>query len=60
MALPIWGKFFSKVYADKHLKVSKSDFQKPKTLDPNLEMDCTKYDAETESPANEEGNGIFD
>jgi len=45
MALPIWGKFFSKVYADKNLKVSKGDFPRPKNLDPNLELDCTKYDS---------------
>ena len=44
MALPIWGKFFVKVYADKSIKLSKSDFTKPKNLDPNLEMDCSKYD----------------
>jgi penicillin-binding protein 1A len=44
MALPIWGKFFVKVYADKTIKLSKSDFTKPKNLDPNLEMDCSKYD----------------
>jgi len=45
MALPIWGKFFSKVYADKHLRVSKSEFPRPKNLDPNLELDCSKYDS---------------
>ncbi|MBK9284291.1 MAG: transglycosylase domain-containing protein [Sphingobacteriaceae bacterium] len=45
MALPIWGKFFNKVYADAKLKVSKGDFERPKFLDPNLELDCTKYDA---------------
>ena len=44
MALPIWGKFFVKVYADKTIKLSKSDFTKPKNLDPNLEIDCSKYD----------------
>ena len=44
MALPIWGKFFVKVYADKSIKLSKSDFTKPKNLDPNLEIDCSKYD----------------
>lgn len=44
MALPIWGKFFNKVYADKKLNVSKGDFPRPKNLDPNLEMDCSKYD----------------
>jgi len=44
MALPIWGKFFNKVYADKKLNVGKGDFPRPKNLDPNLEMDCTQYD----------------
>jgi len=44
MALPIWGKFFTKVYGDKKLNVSKGDFPRPKNLDPNLEMDCSKYD----------------
>ncbi len=46
MALPIWGKFFQKVYADKQLKVSKSEFKKPKNFPENLEVDCSKYDAE--------------
>jgi len=45
MALPIWGKFFTKVYADPALKVSKGDFPRPKNLDPSLEIDCSKYDA---------------
>jgi penicillin-binding protein 1A len=44
MALPIWGKFFTKVYADKRLKISSGDFPRPKNLDPNLELDCSKYD----------------
>lgn len=44
MALPIWGKFFNKVYADHSLNVSQEDFPKPPHLDPNLEMDCSKYD----------------
>ena len=30
MALPIWGKFFNKVYADKNLNLSKADFPRPK------------------------------
>jgi penicillin-binding protein 1A len=45
MALPIWGKFFKKVYADKTLKVSKAEFKKPISLN-NIELDCSKYDAE--------------
>jgi penicillin-binding protein 1A len=47
MALPIWGKFFQKVYADKKLKVSNGEFPRPKNIDPSLELDCSKYDAET-------------
>jgi penicillin-binding protein 1A len=45
MALPIWGRFFSKVYADKNLKVSKGEFPRPARLDPSLELDCSKYDS---------------
>jgi penicillin-binding protein 1A len=48
MALPIWGKFFSKVYANRHLKVSKEDFQRPATMDPNLDMDCGKSENNSE------------
>ena len=55
MALPIWGKFFSKVYADSKLKVSKGEFPRPKNLDPNLELDCSKYDA-TDNDGSEEIN----
>ena len=45
MALPIWGKFFQKVYNDKTLKVTKNDFEKPANLG-DIELDCTKYDKE--------------
>ena len=47
MALPIWAKFFQKVYADPSLKVSKNGFEKPQNMS-NIELDCSKYDAETE------------
>ena len=60
MALPIWGKFFNKVYADKTLKVSKGEFPKPKNLDPNLEMDCSKYDKDIDTPPDDNMNGFFD
>ncbi len=43
MALPIWGKFFQKVYADKSLKIGKGDFEKPEGLG-DIELDCSKYD----------------
>jgi penicillin-binding protein 1A len=48
MALPIWAKYMQKVYADKTLKISKGDFEKPaKKID--IEMDCRKYNKELES-----------
>lgn len=47
MALPIWGKFFQKVYADQSLKVSKSGFVKPANMG-DIELDCSAYDAQTE------------
>lgn len=47
MALPIWGKFFQKVYADPTLKISKNGFEKPVNMG-NIELDCSVYDAQTE------------
>jgi len=48
MALPIFAKYMQKVYADKTIKISKGDFDKPdKKIE--VEMDCKKYDKETES-----------
>ncbi|MEI6020717.1 MAG: transglycosylase domain-containing protein [Bacteroidota bacterium] len=60
MALPIWGKFFNKIYADKTLKMTKADFPRPKNMDPNLEMDCSKYDDAIDIPTKDDGGGIFD
>lgn len=52
MALPIWAKYMQKVYADKTIKISQGDFEKPaKKID--IEMDCSKYNKELE-------NGIED
>lgn len=45
MALPIWGKFFQKVYADPSLKISKNGFAKPANMG-DIELDCSKYDQE--------------
>ncbi len=47
MALPIWGKFFQKVYADPKLKVSKGGFPKPANMG-DIELDCSKYDQESQ------------
>jgi penicillin-binding protein 1A len=52
MALPIWGKFFQKVYADKTLKVSKGAFPKPKSKI-MMDLDCSKYEGD-------DGNDIPD
>jgi len=47
MALPIWGKFFQKIYADKTLKLTKAGFQKPANMG-DVELDCSAYDAANE------------
>jgi penicillin-binding protein 1A len=48
MALPIWAYFFKKVYADKSLKVSKGDFDKPsKKLQIDLNCKATDDDGGT-------------
>ena len=45
LALPIWGKYMQKVYADKTLKLSQRDFDKP-TKKISIELDCSKYEKE--------------
>jgi penicillin-binding protein 1A len=47
MALPIWGKFFQKVYTDTSLKINKNGFVKPDNMG-DIELDCSVYDAQTE------------
>ena len=47
MALPIWGKFFSKVYADKSIGLSKGDFYRPAHMS-EIELDCSKYDKDNQ------------
>ena len=53
MALPIWGKFFQKVYADPKLKVSKGSFPKPANMG-DIELDCSKYDQATQDDFKDE------
>ena len=43
-ALPIWGTYMQKVYADQSLNISKGDFPKPAASDVDLNFDCGKYD----------------
>ena len=42
MALPIWGYYMKKIYADSRLKVSKGDFEKPLGRS-EIELDCDVY-----------------
>ncbi|MCC6372713.1 MAG: transglycosylase domain-containing protein, partial [Bacteroidia bacterium] len=60
MALPIWGKFFAKVYNDKTLKVSKADFTRPKNLDPKLDLDCSKADPKDPDLMDDGNNSPFE
>jgi penicillin-binding protein 1A len=43
MALPIWAKFFQRVYADKTIKISKGAFPKPKGK-LMMDLDCSKQE----------------
>ncbi len=58
MALPIWAKFFNRIYNDESLNYSPSaEFQEPDT-EINIEMDCSKYkqDEDEENPSNNYGS----
>lgn len=41
MALPIWGLYMKKNYANKELGISKEDFEKPANM--SIETDCAKF-----------------
>lgn len=56
MALPIWGYYMNKVYADSSINISKGDFEKPEgPLDINLDCD-SKYINGTSVPKNTDDN----
>jgi penicillin-binding protein 1A len=55
MALPIWGYYMQKVYADSTLRVSKGDFEKPKKRI-SIELDCSKYHSKSFDSGNSEPN----
>ena len=44
MALPIWGIFMNKCYADKDLDVSTGNFKRPENL--SIQTDCSKWGEE--------------
>lgn len=53
MALPIWGYYMNKIYADSTLKISTADFEKPD--EPlSIELDCEKYRKEHNFDNNKE------
>ena len=44
MALPIWGEYMTRVYADEDLGVSSLDFESPSKL--SIELDCEEFEKE--------------
>ncbi|MFT6798431.1 MAG: penicillin-binding protein 1A [Nonlabens sp.] len=42
MALPIWGSYMKRIYADETLEISKEPFKKPENL--SIEIDCDEYE----------------
>lgn len=59
MALPIWGLFMKKCYADKDLEVSKDEFEKPSEL--SIRVDCNEVPSPTTFTDDEEDlNDIID
>jgi len=62
MALPIYGRYMQKIYADKSIKISQGDFDKPaKKID--IEMDCSEYNKQLEAEGDDlgaSGNDFWD
>ncbi|MDZ7848077.1 MAG: penicillin-binding transpeptidase domain-containing protein [Owenweeksia sp.] len=54
VSLPVWALYMQKCYADKSLKISKSDFDKPQTP-LEVELDCSKYQG-SDNPDFDEAN----
>ena len=46
MALPIWGMYMKKNYANEELGISQDDFEKPEDM--SIELDCSKFASEME------------
>ena len=61
MALPIWALYMKKCYADKSLKVSADDFERPENI--SIRLDCDKEDenapGDDNSPEEEEEEPEF-
>jgi len=62
MALPIWALYYKKLYADKELKVSNSEFPRPSRMTIQLNCDDTKTindensDNKDDNPKDDDGN----
>ncbi len=54
MALPIWGLYMKKNYANKDLGISDGEFPKPKDMSINLDCDKESEDAEEEQEEEED------
>ena len=52
-ALPIWGIYMRKCYADKNLNISQEDFEKPEG-ELSIELDCDAYNRKSSSEELEE------
>jgi penicillin-binding protein 1A len=58
MALPIFAKYMQKIYADKTIKISQGDFERPaKKI--NIEIDCSKYNKDEGATDPYDDNGGF-
>lgn len=57
-ALPIWGLFMKKVYADQTLKISRGEFEKPPGK-LSVELDCSKYINPGDNSNNDNDSGGF-
>ncbi len=58
-ALPMWGYFMNKVYADSTLQISKGDFEKPENP-LSIELDCEKYASPADFGTGSGGGVNFD
>jgi penicillin-binding protein 1A len=58
MALPIFAKYMQKVYADKTIKISQGDFEKP-AHKITIEIDCSKYNKDEGANDPYDDNGGF-
>ncbi len=56
MSLPSWALYMKKCYANKALKISKEDFEKPETL--NININCDKKEAKEEEKGDDLEDGL--